>query len=110
MARSTRPCSGSWPSGRGASAPSTASARPSGRGCTSTGRRPSSPPCGPSSPHSIPTGSSTRTCCCSPALLEEAPLGVVGHVGQGGVVGGDGVVVPAEPPEQLGAGGVEQVV
>ena len=41
---------------------------------------------------------------------EQAAFGVVGGEGQGAGVGGGGLVVAAEAGEQLGAGGVEEVV
>ena len=44
------------------------------------------------------------------ATLEEAPLGGVGRELDGAVVGGERVVVPAGPGEEVGAGGVVRLV
>src|SRR5712692_9458476 len=46
----------------------------------------------------------------SAAELEEVPLGVGWRHGGRALVGGRGLAVSAEPPEQIGSGGVEGLV
>ena len=43
-------------------------------------------------------------------MAEEVPLGVGRRQGGGAFVGGRGLAVAAQPPEQIGSGGVEGVV
>jgi hypothetical protein len=48
--------------------------------------------------------------CGSAAAAEEGSFGVGGGHGGGPPVGGCGLAVAAKPPEQVGSGGVEEVV
>ncbi len=67
----------------------------------------------------IPAAGRNRSLRCVVALRsargsatepEEVPLGVSGRNGGCTFVGGRGLAVPAEPPKQIGSGGVERVV
>src|SRR5437870_3570446 len=96
------PSCGSWPASAAASAPNTASARPSGRGCTSTGARSRSTPSGPSSGRSTPPGSSIPTCSSPKARQPRGEWGREGPMHDWGIsagyhdVAGRWIDVPAE--------------
>src|SRR5258708_31364207 len=54
--------------------------------------------------------STVRSTRSSATELEEVPLGVRLRHGGGTLVGGRGLAVPAQPPQQIGSRGVERVV
>src|SRR6266516_3670245 len=74
--------------------------------------------CGPSSASATRWKPAPATCSTSPVRSarssatepEEVPLGVCRRHGGRTLVGGRGLAVAAQPPKQIGSGGVERVV